>query len=74
MKQAKSLNSFFGEIENKFAKEYDTIVDAILNYRPLTDQQLDVLAWFMASLWIRSPHMRRQINKTMADGMNKSLR
>lgn len=62
---------FFGEIEDKFAKEYDNIVDAIWSYRPLTDQQLDVLAWFMASLWIRSPHMRNQVNKTIADGMKQ---
>jgi hypothetical protein len=65
------FEQFFGEIEDKFAKEYDDIVDAIWNYRPLTDQQLDILAWFMASLWIRSPHMRNQVNKTMADGMKK---
>lgn len=62
---------FFGEIEDKFAKEYDNIVDAIWNYRPLTDKQLDILAWFTASLWIRSPHMRNQVNKTMADGMKQ---
>ncbi len=65
------FEQFFGEIEDKFAKEYDDIVDAIWNYRPLTDQQLDILAWFMASLWIRSPRMRSQINKTMADGMKR---
>lgn len=65
------FEQFFGEIEDKFAKEYDGIVDAIWNYRPLTDQQLDILAWFMASLWIRSPRMRNQINKTMADGMKQ---
>jgi hypothetical protein len=65
------FEQFFGEIEDKFAKEYDAIVDAIWNYQPLTDQQLDVLAWFMASLWIRSPHMRKQVNKTMADGMKQ---
>lgn len=62
---------FFGEIEDKFAKEYDAIVDSIWNYKPLTDYQLDILAWFMSSLWIRGPHMRDQINKTMADGMKK---
>lgn len=62
---------FFGEIEDKFAKEYDNIIDAIWNYRPLTDQQLDILAWFMSSLWIRSPRMRKQVNKTMADGMKQ---
>ena len=65
------FEQFFGEIEDKFAKEYDNIVDAIWNYRPLTDKQLDILAWFMASLWIRSPRMRNQVNKTMADGMKQ---
>lgn len=65
------FEQFFGEIEDKFAKEYDSIVEAIWNYQPLTDKQLDILAWFMASLWIRSPHMRRQVNKTMADGMKQ---
>lgn len=65
------FEQFFGEIEDKFAKEYDGIVEAIWNYQPLTDQQLDILAWFMASLWIRSPHMRRQVNKTVADGMKQ---
>jgi hypothetical protein len=65
------FEQFFGEIEDKFAKEYDGIVEAIWNYQPLTDHQLDILAWFMASLWIRSPHMRRQVNKTMADGMKQ---
>ncbi|MFZ1301825.1 MAG: DUF4238 domain-containing protein [Candidatus Microsaccharimonas sp.] len=65
------FEQFFGEIEDKFAKEYNTIVDTIWNYKPLTDQQLDILAWFMASLWIRSPHMRNQVNKTMADGMKQ---
>lgn len=68
---SQEFEAFFGEIEDKFAKEYDAIVDAIWNYRPLTDQQLDILAWFMASLWIRGPHMRDQINKTMADGMKQ---
>lgn len=65
------FEQFFGEIEDKFAKEYNNIVDAIWNYRPLTDKQLDILAWFMASLWIRSPRMRDQVNKTMADGMKQ---
>lgn len=65
------FEQFFGEIEDKFAKEYDNIVDAIWNYRPLTDKQFDILAWFMASLWIRSPRMRNQVNKTMADGMKQ---
>jgi hypothetical protein len=65
------FEQFFSEIEDKFAKEYSGIVDAIWNYKPLTDQQLDILAWFMASLWIRSPRMRNQVNKTMADGMKQ---
>ena len=65
------FEQFFGEIEDKFAKEYDNMIDAIWNYRPLTDKQLDILAWFMASLWIRSPRMRNQVNKTMADGMKQ---
>lgn len=65
------FEQFFGEIEDKFAKEYDNIIDAIWNYRPLTDKQLDILAWFMASLWIRSPRMRNQVNKTMSDGMKQ---
>lgn len=65
------FEDFFGEIEDKFAKEYDNIVYAIWNYQPLTDQQIDILAWFMASLWIRSPRMRNQINQTMADGMKR---
>lgn len=68
---SQAFEQFFSGIENRFAKEYDGIVDAIWNYRPLTDQQLDILAWFMASLWIRSPHMRRQVNKTMADAMKQ---
>ena len=68
---SQAFEQFFGEVEDKFAKEYDNIVDAIWNYRPLTDQQLDILAWFMASLWIRSPSMRNQVNKTMADGMKQ---
>lgn len=65
------FEQFFGEIEDKFAKEYDSIVDAIWNYKPLTDHQLDIFTWFMASLWIRSPRMRNQVNKTMADGMKQ---
>ena len=65
------FEQFFGEIEDKFAKEYDNIIEAIWNYRPLTEKQLDILAWFMSSLWIRSPHMRNQVNKTMADGMKR---
>lgn len=68
---SQEFEAFFGEIEDKFAKEYSGIVDAIWNYRPLNDQQLDILAWFMASLWIRSPHMRNQVNKSMADGMKQ---
>src|SRR5665213_782102 len=68
---SQAFEQFFGEIEDKFAKEYDDIVDAIWNYKPLTDHQLDILAWFMASLWIRSPRMRNQVNKTMADGMKQ---
>lgn len=68
---SQAFEDFFGEIEDKFAKEYDSTVDAILNYRPLTEYQIDILAWFMASLWIRSPHMRNQVNKTMADGMKQ---
>lgn len=65
------FEQFFSEIEDKFAKEYDNIIDTIWNYKPLTDHQLDILAWFMASLWIRSPRMRNQVNKTMADGMKQ---
>ena len=65
------FEQFFGEIEDKFAKEYDNIVEAIQNYKPLTDQQLDILAWLIASLWIRSPRMRNQVNKTMADSMKR---
>ncbi|MEK7599793.1 MAG: DUF4238 domain-containing protein [Patescibacteria group bacterium] len=68
---SQAFEQFFSEIEDKFAKEYDDIVDAIWNYKPLTDYQLDILAWFMASLWIRSPRMRNQVNKTMADGMKQ---
>lgn len=67
------FEQFFSEIEDKFAKEYSGIVDAIWNYKPLTDQQLDILAWFMASLWIRSPRMRNQVNKTMADSMKQMM-
>ena len=65
------FENLFSKIEDKFAKEYDGIIDAILDYKPLSDQQLDILAWFMASLWIRSPHMRRQINKMTVDGMKQ---
>jgi hypothetical protein len=68
---SQAFEDFFGDIEDKFSKEYVNIVYAIWNYRPLTDQQLDILAWFMASLWIRSPRMRNQVNKTMADGMKQ---
>ena len=68
---SQEFEAYFSEIEDKFAKEYNSIVDAIWNYRPLSDKQLDILAWFMASLWIRSPSMRNQINKTMADGMKQ---
>lgn len=68
---SQEFEAFFGEIEDRFAKEYDNIVDAIWDYRPLTDQQLDILAWFMASLWMRSPKMREQVNKMMSDGLKQ---
>ncbi len=68
---SQAFEQFFSEIEDRFANGYDNIVDAIWNYKPLTDHQLDILAWFMASLWIRSPRMRNQVNKTMADGMKQ---
>lgn len=71
---SQAFEQFFGEIEDKFAREYDSIVETIWSYRHLTDQQIDILAWFMASLWIRSPRMRNQINQTMADVMKQTTK
>lgn len=70
---SQEFEEFFNSIETHYAKHYNAIVDSILNYRQLTHQQLDALAWFVACLWIRSPQMRTRMNDMVGDVMKKFM-
>lgn len=71
---SQDFEKFFKIIEDYFSSSYDQIVEDISSYKQLTFQQLDKLAWFLASMWIRSPQMRDQLNRTMADGMKQFMK
>ena len=58
---------FFKSVEDYFSAEFENILDAITSYRQLSPDQLDRLAWFFACLWVRSPQMRKQLNRMMED-------
>jgi len=66
---SQEFEDFFRSIEDRFSKDYDSIIDAIWTYKQLSPQQLGILAWFLASLWIRSPQTRKRLNDMMEDGM-----
>lgn len=70
---SQEFEDFFQVIENLFSSDFDGIIATIESYGQLSDEQLDKLAWFMASLWLRSPQMRTRLNKMMEDGMKQMM-
>lgn len=66
---SQEFEAFFKSIEDKFSVEYDDIIKAVCTYQQLTPDQLGILAWFVTSLWARSPHMRENLNHMTEDAM-----
>jgi len=66
---SQEFETFFKEIEDYFSIDFDSILETILNYKEISPEQLDKMAWFFSCLWVRSPQMRSQLNKMTEDVM-----
>jgi hypothetical protein len=55
------------EYENMIANGLPAIIDKILNYKQITNDDRYTLSAFMSMLWLRNPVMRERLNKMQED-------
>jgi hypothetical protein len=60
---SQNFEKYFQVFEDRFAKQYDSIVYDIINNKQLSEAQLLDLALYITCLWLRSPAMRSHLFK-----------